>query len=314
MTDENKFNIKVSGNIKDRVELQDHVAPLSAQKQARKQALIPLLTDGPSQEKNSNFLNLGLLQEFHKKKGSSMTEGNATPNNNNRNLEIDNENIFKSIIKCQPKTFYDVIANFYSVKKFMGVLNNLSSRRSPKYLNDHQFNLIGDQTFFQECIKKELDGKEKAAKPVKKANIIKSPIKRYSESKAFGKMLAYVFDRVHVFDPSTTTFLMWDFIMLFCIMSFFIIIPLEMSFGLEIQEVWKEFNSFRIFASYLMILNIMIKFNTAYYKKGIIVQQRKSIFQFYLSHSFIKDFVSVSPLIFTKYFFLINNLYITKFI
>ena len=179
----------------------------------------------------------------------------------------------------------------------MSVLKNLSTKRTPKYLTDHQFNLIGDQAFFQDVYKKEFDGKEEKRRFYGHFKTMKKIESEHSYLKRFQTNFVEFFNQIKVFDPSKASFLVWDSLIMLCIMVIFIVIPLEWSFGFEIIESWKGVVYFRVVATYFLTFNMFIKFNTSYYKKGIIVQKRASIAQYYIYDAFWKDLIGVSPLI-----------------
>ena len=54
--------------------------------------------------------------------------------------------------------------------------------------------------------------------------------------------------------------------------------------------------------SWLFLIDILLQFNTAYYKKGILITQRSKIIQHYLRGNFTWDLIIIIPFFISLYF------------
>ncbi len=69
--------------------------------------------------------------------------------------------------------------------------------------------------------------------------------------------------------------LIWDYFKLIIILVYFFIIPLDISFNKPLK-FFLGFEFHGIFVS-LLILDIVIRINTAYFEKGMLIESRKKI-------------------------------------
>ena len=101
---------------------------------------------------------------------------------------------------------------------------------------------------------------------------------------------------------------LWDIIILFTIVFFFYLIPLQLSFDFYYDELILErleINNFNpnisklivFLPELLLILDSLLKFITGYYQNGVVITNKKKIFLHYLKKGFIFDILSYSPII-----------------
>ena len=92
-----------------------------------------------------------------------------------------------------------------------------------------------------------------------------------------------------VFDPTIKIRIIWDLIIMFSLFMNFLIIPFEISFHLRFSPIKKYFVT-------LFIIDILIRFNTAYFDKGWLIYSRKKIFfNYILSYKFYFDILAIFP-------------------
>lgn len=77
-------------------------------------------------------------------------------------------------------------------------------------------------------------------------------------------------------------------------------VPMKLSFKIEnINETVQVF--VETLPSILFILEIILNFNTAFYKKGVMYTSRKDIFKNYISGNLKLDLIAVFPFLISKF-------------
>ncbi len=108
--------------------------------------------------------------------------------------------------------------------------------------------------------------------------------------------------------PDEKIKLFWDILILFIILGFFIIIPLQLSFDFFYDEVFEKYaetlemsHSLTTFIVFLpdliLLLDSALKMITGYYENGLIVMNKHQIFHHYISKTMIYDLLSYLPLV-----------------
>jgi len=87
-------------------------------------------------------------------------------------------------------------------------------------------------------------------------------------------------------------------LLLFIVMNIFYI-PINISFNINTSGAFEYL--FDLLPSWIFVAEILINFNTAYYDKGLMHEDRKSIVKHYIKGNFFWDLVVVIP-------FLMSNL------
>ena len=73
-------------------------------------------------------------------------------------------------------------------------------------------------------------------------------------------------------------------------------VPLELINGVDFHELYGVQWTFWVNFTYAFFLtDIIIKFNTGVYEKGMILTSRKDIAKHYLSDQFIRDILALTP-------------------
>lgn len=70
-------------------------------------------------------------------------------------------------------------------------------------------------------------------------------------------------------------------------------IPINIAF---IDEIDIHIYDIYIYILIISLLNIIIRINTSFYQKGVIVLDRSIIFRFYIKYDFLEDLVSLFPI------------------
>ena len=161
------------------------------------------------------------------------------------------------------KGFYDVIARFYLAKKFINSLRAITSTRSIKFLTENNLKMINDPIYFT------------ISKEISKFRILLTE---------------------YYFDPSswfTLTFTFLNFIMMG---FYFAYIPLALCVLTPDNKNDQYLNRIKTIFFGFLIADVFRRLNTAYYKKGLLVTNKKFILRKYAKRYLIFDFLSLIPL------------------
>ena len=144
---------------------------------------------------------------------------------------------------AKKKTFYDVITNFYLTKKFVSILQRLTVIRKPKFLNESHFNLIGDKTFYYQAYQDQMERKiineENGMRRCIRLKNLMVTAKNDLKLKIKKRFLLKL--NVQVFQPFSIYNLVMDFINMFIYILFFILIPINLCFRINIfEEMFEE--------------------------------------------------------------------------
>ncbi|CAD8198939.1 unnamed protein product [Paramecium pentaurelia] len=96
-----------------------------------------------------------------------------------------------------------------------------------------------------------------------------------------------------VIRPDSKFKIIWDILLLLFIVMNIFYIPINISFNISTQGVFEYL--FDLLPSWIFVAEIIINFNTAYYDKGLMHEDRKSIVKHYLKDNFFWDLIVVIP-------------------
>lgn len=100
---------------------------------------------------------------------------------------------------------------------------------------------------------------------------------------------------------------------IFCVVIFLFIYPIQISFDLtynileEIFYMEDFFLSYEVFFACMFAIDILIKFKTAYYEKGLLVKDKHKIIITYLSQHFLYDILGFFPVFIDAYIYFYPN-------
>lgn len=222
-----------------------------------------------------------------------------------KKTEVDGVSLFSSHGEknVRPKnSFYHVISEIYLCKKFIAMLLRATSLRRPKWLNNDHFQLINDKACFYEN-QTGVDGgkirnKGKLFKCLKKAKggiahcLARNRLLTFLKQE-IRSVLNFLGENTQIFDPNRNFTIIWDFLVMFLILFFFVIIPLEIAFSEMVELIPDEY---KIYGVFVFVLDALKSLNTAYYHKGILVVNRKEVIKNYIFKRFLVDIVTLIPL------------------
>ena len=215
------------------------------------------------------------------------------------------------------KSLYSVISNFYLMKKFISILRNATIFRRPKWLNSVHFKMINDWTFYhegwidnyQEMIENDAGDMSNNGKSiVKTLTTFKSILlKKVQNNRVLNKILSFfIILNGIVFHPTRLFRAIWDLMHMLIIICYLYIIPINLSFGLNVLEYFYDImplssTLFKYITMVFFFLDIFVNMNTAYYNKGELIYDRRIIIRNYLQKHLFVDLLSLSY-IFLKIF------------
>ncbi|CAD8147818.1 unnamed protein product [Paramecium pentaurelia] len=98
---------------------------------------------------------------------------------------------------------------------------------------------------------------------------------------------------VKVIKPDSLFKIVWDIILLLFIVVNIFYIPIYISFDVRSQGVFEWI--FDLLPSWVFIAEILLNFNTAYYDKGLMHEDRKQIMKHYVKGNFFWDIIVIIP-------------------
>ena len=124
--------------------------------------------------------------------------------------------------------------------------------------------------------------------------------------------ISHIIESIPIIDPGNKFKLIWDFTIMTLFLLLFFAYPIQLSFDIKTYLIDRVFENNELMMYFFEILiltflscDILMKFNTAYYKKGRLIKQKNDIIKNYIKNNFINDLLTFIP-------FLISN-YITTF-
>jgi len=224
-------------------------------------------------------------------------------------------------------SFYNLISDIYLCKKFINILLNLTALRKPKWLNPYHFKLINDKSYINENFQttENINFMRKNSTLRNVWKNFRSGISHFFISNKIGSLLrrktkailVFVEKLMEVYDPTQNFTIIWDFLLMFLIIYFFVLIPFEMSFT-EFPEYINH--SFQQYGIIFLVLDMLKSINTAYYNKGTLVTNRREVLKKYLNDDFSIDLITILPLMIDfyfgfqiKYFRFLNMLFFLKY-
>lgn len=199
---------------------------------------------------------------------------------------------------------YKLVSKLYMIMKFIKNLRNAAFVRIPNTYQLNRMNILHDATFFKDGWAKTLIDTKKWTKCclLNTFNFLKI-------LGIFGRLFDWISERklqkyLVVFDPDKTLRSVWDALHLLVFFLYFFKIPVEISFEIDLFSfLATEFNqtmanSFNYFGVLFILFDMIVNFNTGYYRKGYLIVSRRQIAVNYIKSSFVYDFLSFLAIFF----------------
>ena len=169
------------------------------------------------------------------------------------------------------------------VKKFVKNMKKAIRHHKTEILNTLHLRIINDRSFFKEKI----DTRGEIS--------IEEPFASLKLRKIWAEINEKVIKPIHVFHPTKKFHIVFDTIILMVTIFCFLLIPLDI--GFEMDMLFAETGRFHIIIKLclfaLLVLDILINFNTAYLEKGELIKERHLIIKHYFKQGFWRDIVSL---------------------
>ena len=194
----------------------------------------------------------------------------------------------------QKTKVYFLITNFYLIRKFVGILKYLTSKRSPKYLSKNQFQLINDKCFSYEehCKNRDLNRQS-----IFVTTTLAFPPLSVRIWTTIQDALGAMNGKLPVFDLNNTYISIWNLVVVVSMLFFFIYIPVLVCFGEEARDQF-GFRICKFFGLSILFMDIFKCLNTSFYKQGSLITERREIILNYMRNYFIIDLMSLGPIVF----------------
>ena len=178
------------------------------------------------------------------------------------------------------------------VKNFIMKLKNASAKRSINELTRANFTILNDSSFF--IAKAQIFNKNGPEKMFLTLKTWFEPTFENLKNFVWSKKIRKFFkNHITVLYPYQTIKILWDILHLIVIIYWFFYIPLFLVFS-EIHDL--EENGSMVTVVFL-IFDIFIKFNTAYFKNGVIERRRWKIFRNYSRNQLKFDLLTLLPIL-----------------
>ena len=182
------------------------------------------------------------------------------------------------------------------VKRFFHKLKNSTSLRDVTNLKSWHFKFLADAAYFFEEIEQKfeisrLKGVEKYLMNFK--NIIDVRINSMKRNILFKRMELFIKGHQMVIHPYHHFKIMWDMIHLLLILIWLFYVPLTIAF----EETHYMDHFLSLYSMIFLIFDIFLKFNTAFFKNGVVERRRKRIFSNYYGKKLFFDIFTTIPMI-----------------
>lgn len=209
----------------------------------------------------------------------SISRNSLNPVKNATNLSISKQsplartkNKFSKFKPIERKrNFYDVITNLFLAKKFINLLERITSMK-PKFLGKNHFDWIDDKSF-------EFTAHQKPH------------FRKLQEIHFFDHLTG----NIPVFSPYSKFIIFWNSLNIFIFSILFIKIPIWLTFQIDfLNENFNISKSAQASIDFIIIIiyfmDILINFNLSYYREGQLITKKSEIAKNYLRTNFWLDF------------------------
>ena len=239
------------------------------------------------------------LNEISKKRISLKQEGEDKKSflSQIKHIKFFGRNSKKNINTILQKKRLDFFISFYYIIKFKKLMMEKSMRFRWEKLKILHFNLISDNSYFPKTQEKKKISNYNLSLKNKRIKYFKKFMFNWLKEKK--EFLIIKINEIPIITPDSRLSLIWDIFIL--ILLQFVLFYFPFHIGIEFFIRKKVVLFYDIFRLYLptgaFSIDIIVRFNTAFYSKGILVIERKKIIKNYLTNSFIPDFFTVFILI-----------------
>ena len=185
----------------------------------------------------------------------------------------------------------------FFVKKFISILKINVLLKKLTRMKTYHYNMIGDKTHYNAdygmlySIMRENNPFNQ--NEIQKKNFTQRLVENIEKTINF---IMNILTKFEVFQPDKLIISIWNFIMLFFVMINAFYIPMKI--GYEIEESKIDSTIFIIFEEipvWVFIVDIIISLNTAYYSKGVFVNERYKIIKHYFKSYALLDLFTIGP-------------------
>ena len=241
------------------------------------------------------------------RRGASGSRNHSEASNSAEKADRNTGKISKFSSKpTKSKNFLSIV---FFVKKFIEIIKTYNIHQKLMRLKDYHYQVIDDRCFFQNVNGYKTSERLRVTKPFmdlwERTKRNRQIMKKIQTIKSFFMFLCvniriYLDKYLKVFSPENNIRILWDFIVLFCLVVNIFYIPLTISFDLLSNYLnFERFDNVfcNIIPNGVFMIDMVINMNTAYYSKGEYMRKRNKILRNYLKNQFFLDFVTILPVL-----------------
>ncbi|KAL4474221.1 hypothetical protein ABPG72_001760 [Tetrahymena utriculariae] len=192
----------------------------------------------------------------------------------------------------------------FHVKKYIMLLKNISSHNNFRSLSKKQFEIINDKANYYNFYKYNDYLVNVQTSFIEKVVFMGRQRIKFLNSKMVQIIYNYFVDNLIIINPESVYKLVWDGFVLFLLVINIFYIPLKIAFqdsgGLQWPYLLTIF--LNDVPGWVFLGDMILNFFTAFYKKGVIIMEFKTIAKWYFKNQFFFDLFIFLPFILSKYF------------
>ena len=169
---------------------------------------------------------------------------------------------------------------FYLVKKFIRKIRENTFFRNISWLNNKNLKIINDNVFFMEGLSTKYHEMSKFPKYIEMSHFVQN-VKGFLGKRLKNHLKSFI-------HPTNRLLLFWDIIVIIITVIYLFLVPIRIG---EFDDSLEEFPDFIKFLTiFVFLIDILVKFNTAFYQRGQLIVTKPQIFMHYFSGKFFSDF------------------------
>ncbi|EAR92302.2 cation channel family protein (macronuclear) [Tetrahymena thermophila SB210] len=192
----------------------------------------------------------------------------------------------------------------FHVKKYIMLLKNISSHNNFRSLSKNQFEIINDKANYYSFYKYNNYLVNAQTSFIEKIAFMGRQRIKFLNSKLIQIIYNYFINNLIIINPESVYKLLWDGFVLFLLVINIFYVPLKIAFqdsgGLQWPYLLTVF--LNDIPGWVFLGDIILNFFTAFYKKGVIIMEFKTIAKWYFKNQFFFDLFVFLPFILSKYF------------
>ncbi|KAL4435261.1 hypothetical protein ABPG74_017353 [Tetrahymena malaccensis] len=304
--EQKELNLKKSSEIQS-----SQQSPSSSKQSNQDNSSMQKSKNQESEKKNSFNKNEALIlrmvseDQYQNKKVEKIIE----PIKSNRRIVSENNTPVNRGLTQKKKPLDEIwkkkgLNILFHVKKYIMLLKNISSHNNFRSLSKKQFEIINDKANYYRFYKYNNYLVNVQTSFIEKIAFMGRQRIKFLNSKLIQIIYNYFVNNLVIINPESVYKLIWDGFVLFLLIINIFYIPLKIAFqdsgGLQWPYLLTVF--LNDIPGWVFLGDMILNFFTAFYKKGVIIMEFKTIAKWYFKNQFFFDLFVFLPFILSKYF------------